>query len=95
MPDSDRGEQALVIERRGGGGMGIFLLGVVVGAGMALLYAPQAGDETRAALRRGARRMKRRVRDVAEDARDEIERRLAKHPRGAPASATDAEDDGV
>lgn len=95
MADSNGGEQAVVIERRGGGGMGMFLLGVVVGAGIALLYAPQAGDETRAALRRGARRVKRRVRDAAEDARDEIERRLARHQRAAPAVDADGEDDGV
>lgn len=96
MADSDGGQPAVVIERRGGGGgMGMFLLGVVVGAGIALLYAPQAGDETRAALRSGARRMKRQVRDAAEDARSEIERRLARHPRSAPSHGVDGEDDGV
>jgi hypothetical protein len=96
VSDSDGGQPAVVIERRaGGGGIGLFLLGVAVGAGIALLYAPQSGDETRAALRRGARRMKRTVRDAAEDARDEIERRLARHPRSAPAAGADGEDDGV
>jgi hypothetical protein len=41
--------------------------------------------------------MKRKVRDAAEDARDEIERRLARHPRPSPASGHDGslEDDGV
>lgn len=95
MSESEQAGPAVVIERRGSGGMGIFLLGVVVGAGLALLYAPQSGDETRAALRRGARRVKRRVRDAAEDARDEIERRLARHQRPATAAGDDGEDDGV
>ena len=95
MSESNGGEQAVVIERRGGPGVGVFLLGLVVGAGLALLYAPQTGEEARTALRRGARRMKRRVRDAADDAREEIERRLARHERGVPASGADAEDDGV
>jgi hypothetical protein len=96
VADSDGGQPAVVIERRGGGGgIAMFLLGLAVGAGIALLYAPQAGDETRALLRRKARRMKRTVRDAAEDARDEIERRLALHPRPAPVNGADGEDDGV
>jgi gas vesicle protein len=96
VADSDGGQPAIVIERRsGGGGIGLFLLGLAVGAGIALLYAPQAGDETRAALRSGARRMRRQVRDAAEDARSEIERRLARHPRPAKSHDVDGEDDGV
>jgi gas vesicle protein len=70
----DRGEPAVVIERRGGGsGIGLFLLGAAVGAGIALLFAPQSGEETRAQLRRGARKIKRRARDLAEDGREAVE----------------------
>ncbi|MEP6999565.1 MAG: YtxH domain-containing protein [bacterium] len=51
-------------------------LGLAVGAGVALLTAPQAGDETRAYLRRRAGRTSRAVgrrgRDAWADLRDEL-----------------------
>lgn len=72
---AERDEPAVVIERRGGGGSGLalFLLGAAVGAGLALLWAPQAGDDTRRELRRGARRLKRRARDLAESGKDLVD----------------------
>ena len=73
---SERDEPAVVIERRGGGagsGVALFLLGAAVGAGLALLFAPQSGEETRAQIRRGARRMKRKARDLAEAGRDVVD----------------------
>lgn len=66
---SDRDEPAVVIERRGGGagtGIAMFLLGAAIGAGVALLFAPQSGEETRAELRRSARRLKRKARDIVD-----------------------------
>lgn len=66
---SERDESAVVIERRGGGAgssIAIFLMGAAIGAGVALLFAPQSGEETRADLRRGARRLKRKSRDIVE-----------------------------
>jgi gas vesicle protein len=63
-----REEPAVLIERRTGGGTGLFLLGLAVGAGLALLFAPQSGEETRDAVRRSARRLRRRAKDLAEDA---------------------------
>ena len=51
-------------------------LGLALGAGTALLTAPQSGEETRAALRGRARRIgrttSRRSRDAWEDLRDEL-----------------------
>lgn len=113
MSDESSSEP-IVVERRSGGGIGLFLLGVAVGAGLALLYAPQSGAETRRDLRRGSRRLRRKARVVVEDAREQaedlirtgrsvardaareareaLERRLAKH--GRPAT-DDAEGAGV
>jgi gas vesicle protein len=67
------GEPAVVIERRGGSGLGVFLLGAAVGAGLALLFAPQSGDETRAQLRSTARKVKRRARAMVEDGREAVD----------------------
>ena len=41
----------IIIEKSSGGGLGGFLLGALVGAGAALLFAPQTGEETREVLR--------------------------------------------
>ncbi len=73
---AERDEPAVVIERRGGGagsGVALFLLGAALGAGLALLWAPQAGDETRAQLRRSTRRLKRKARDLKESGRDLVD----------------------
>ena len=69
----EREEPAVVIERRSGGGIGIFLLGAAVGAGLALLFTPQSGEETRASVRRAARRVRRKAREMAESGRDAVE----------------------
>jgi len=108
---SDRDEPAVVIERRGGGagsGVALFLLGAAVGAGLALLFAPQSGEETRAQIRRGARRVKRKARDLADSGREMVDdlqrqgRAAAKDARAAleerlarHRQAADDEDDGV
>lgn len=47
-------------------------IGVVVGAGVALLLAPTSGVETRRALARRGRRVSRRGRDAWDDLRDEL-----------------------
>jgi gas vesicle protein len=60
--DEDDGPY-VVIEKRSGG-IGSFVLGLAVGAGIALLLAPQSGEATR----RGLTRRARSVRDAAENA---------------------------
>ncbi len=67
--DRDDDESVVVVER-GGMGIGAFLAGLAIGAGLALLFAPQSGEETRAQIRRGARRARRAAGDLAEQARD-------------------------
>jgi hypothetical protein len=64
--DEDEGHY-VVIERGGGGaGIGTFLLGAAIGAGIALLFAPQSGAGVRrrapaSSGGRGMRRMRRRA----------------------------------
>lgn len=71
MRDQDEGPYVL-IERDHGGGLGAFVLGALVGAGLALLFAPQTGEETQEDLRRKAREL----RDLAEDRVREAQRRF-------------------
>jgi len=49
-------------------------LGLAVGVGTALLFAPQTGEETRYAIARRARRLRHRGGDAWEDLRRELGR---------------------
>ncbi|HXE59908.1 MAG TPA: YtxH domain-containing protein [Gemmatimonadaceae bacterium] len=70
-------EQEIEVERDSSGvavfGAGL-VLGLAVGAGLALLLAPQAGDETRRLIKRRARRLGEHVSESVEDLRDDIRR---------------------
>jgi gas vesicle protein len=55
-------EPYVIVERRESG-VGSFLIGIALGAGVALLLAPQSGEETR----RGIARRARRAQDAAKD----------------------------
>lgn len=88
------GEPAVIIERRSDGGFGLFLLGAAFGAGLALLFAPQSGEETRAELRRTARKVKRRARGMAEEGR-EIAEDLVRTGREAAEDIVDSGRDAV
>jgi len=56
------GEPYVIVERREVG-IGPLLIGLALGAGVALLFAPQSGEETR----RGIARRARRAQDAAQD----------------------------
>ena len=75
-----------------GFGLGI-LLGALLGAGAALLYAPASGDDTRRALRRRARRLSERgteaLSHVTEDA-ERAARQFARRGRKYAMRARDA-----
>ncbi len=65
-------DRPIVIEKSGPGVVP-FLAGLAIGAGVALLFAPQSGEETRRDLVRRGRRAKRRAQEMAEDVRDKAE----------------------
>jgi gas vesicle protein len=53
-------------------GVGTFLLGLALGAGAALLFAPQSGDQTRAGIARSARRAQNAAQDLVEDVSETV-----------------------
>jgi gas vesicle protein len=57
----------VIVERETGAGIGPLLLGLALGAGVALLFAPQSGEETRRAVARRARRAQEAAQDFVED----------------------------
>src|SRR5689334_24581240 len=69
--EEDEDERYYVIEEKGGG-VGSFLLGAMVGAGIALLLAPQSGEETRRDIKRKARQVSDAARDAAGDLQDTV-----------------------
>jgi gas vesicle protein len=72
MAQYDSDEDPYVVIERHSGGVGSFLLGIAVGAGLALLFAPQSGDETRRDIRLRARRARRAAERVATDVADSV-----------------------
>lgn len=67
----DRDDERVVVVKRSSG-ISPFLIGLAVGAGLALLFAPHSGAETRRKLARGARRM----RSAAAGAVDDVSERV-------------------
>lgn len=68
--DDDR---VVVVEQGGAGnGVGMLLLGLAIGAGAALLFAPASGRDTRERIQREARRAGKRVKDLTDEVGDEL-----------------------
>jgi gas vesicle protein len=57
----------VIVERNESPGIGSFLIGLALGAGAALLFAPQSGEETRREIARRARRAQEAAQDLVED----------------------------
>lgn len=55
----------------------IFAVGALIGAGIALLYAPQSGKETRKLLGKKAKQLKDKAQDTVENAQEFISDRKA------------------
>ena len=66
----------VVIERDSGGGLGSFVLGALVGAGLALLFAPKSGAETQEDLKEHARRCRGAAEERVREAQRQVEERL-------------------
>jgi gas vesicle protein len=81
MRNHDEGPY-IVIERDSGGGVGSFILGALVGAGIALLFAPKAGVETQEDLKRQARKLRSAAEDRVREAQRQIEERLGEVREG-------------
>ena len=71
MSDS-HSDQPVVIVERSESGLGGFLLGLAVGAGVALLFAPKTGEETRQQLKNTGRRLRTAASEKAEDLQEAL-----------------------
>ncbi len=68
-----RDDGAVIIVEKSNGGIGGFLLGLLVGAGAALLFAPQSGEETRQVIRDRSRQLRDDAYGRAEDLQERVE----------------------
>ena len=75
-------ERVVVVEEQGANAVGMLLLGLAIGAGAALLFAPASGVETRARIEREARRAGRRVKEMTDDVTGEIVDRVGRTRAG-------------
>lgn len=69
--DMDEDERYVVIERSEPG-IGSFILGLAVGAGIALLFAPRSGEETRRDLQKRAKRVGDQAQDFVSEMTDSV-----------------------
>ncbi|HEX6574206.1 MAG TPA: YtxH domain-containing protein [Gemmatimonadaceae bacterium] len=76
MNDYDDDEGPYVIIERSEPGVGTFVSGLLVGAGLALLFAPRTGEETRREIQRRARRMGGQAQDLVADVRDSVNQKI-------------------
>ena len=72
MTQHDNDEVVYVREERTPG-LAWFVAGAVIGAGVALLFAPQSGAETRRQLKRKARHLRQMAEDGLEDLGERFE----------------------
>jgi gas vesicle protein len=72
MRHHDHDEQPYIVIEKHNGGAGNLLLGVLIGAGVALLFAPRSGEETRSEITRRARRAGSKVKGVAHEVTDQV-----------------------
>lgn len=73
MAQRDR-DREIYVEREGASAVKWFIVGGLLGAGMALLFAPQSGGETR----RGIRRRLRKLRAMTEERLDDLSASLGR-----------------
>lgn len=65
-------DEPYVVIEQSSGSFSSFLMGIAIGAGVALLFAPESGNETRRRLRRSARRVRRVAQERAEEIADTV-----------------------
>jgi gas vesicle protein len=73
--DDDDNEPIVVIEKSEPG-VGTFLAGLAIGAGIALLFAPRSGEETRRDIERRARKVGEQAQDFVSEVTESVGQKI-------------------
>ena len=69
-------DEPIVVIERSEPGIGTFVIGLAIGAGLALLFAPRTGEETRRDLQRRARKMGDQAQDFVSEVTGSVSQTL-------------------
>ncbi|MEX0935566.1 MAG: YtxH domain-containing protein [Gemmatimonadota bacterium] len=72
----DRDEVPYIVVEKEGSGIGSFLVGALLGAGVALLFAPRSGEETQQEIKDRAVRLKGAAEERMREVQTQLEERL-------------------
>ena len=73
--DYEDGEPIVVIEKNEPG-IGAFVAGIAIGAGLALLFAPKTGEETRRDLQRRAKKVGDQAQEFVSEVTDTVSQKI-------------------
>ena len=76
MSDFEDEAGPYVVIERSEPGIGTFVMGLAIGAGLALLFAPRTGEETRRDLQRRARKMGDQAQDLVSEVTESVSNTL-------------------
>ena len=69
-------DEPIVVIEKGEPGIGTFLAGLAIGAGIALLFAPRSGEETRRDIERRARKVGNQAQDFVSEVTESVGSKL-------------------
>jgi gas vesicle protein len=79
---ADRDDVPYIVIERGGSGIGPFIVGALLGAGVALLFAPRSGEETQQEIRRKAAQLRGAAEEKVRSVQQQIEQRFEQAREG-------------
>jgi gas vesicle protein len=79
---ADRDDVPYIVIEGGGNGIGPFIMGALLGAGVALLLAPRSGEETQQEIRRKAAQLRGAAEDKVRSVQRQIEQRFEQAREG-------------
>ncbi|MEO5904650.1 MAG: YtxH domain-containing protein [Gemmatimonadaceae bacterium] len=80
--DWERDEEPIVVIEKSEPGVGTFLAGLAIGAGIALLFAPRTGEETRREIERRARKVGTQAQDFVSEVTESLGNTLEEAKQG-------------
>jgi gas vesicle protein len=78
----DDDEEPYVVIEKSEPGVGTFIAGLAIGAGLALLFAPRSGEETRRDLERRAKKIGSQAQDLVSEVTESVTEKLQEAKAG-------------